>query len=48
MDEIPFQLRPALQSPHPTDEQVIKSIHAKIQSRLSGLRGQSAAEMAGT
>jgi formylmethanofuran dehydrogenase subunit B len=33
MDDIPLQLRPALQSPYPTDEQVIKRIQSAIKEK---------------
>jgi formylmethanofuran dehydrogenase subunit B len=46
MDEIPLQLRPALQSPYPTDEQVIKRIQAAVNSRLSHSSNRDAAAMA--
>jgi formylmethanofuran dehydrogenase subunit B len=35
MDEVPLQLRPALKSPYPTDEQVIGRIQAAIDAKLS-------------
>jgi formylmethanofuran dehydrogenase subunit B len=35
MDDIPLQLRPALPSPYPTDEQVIKLIHAAVDAKRS-------------
>jgi formylmethanofuran dehydrogenase subunit B len=34
MDEIPLQLRPALKSPYPTDEQVIELIHQAVREKL--------------
>jgi formylmethanofuran dehydrogenase subunit B len=34
MDEIPLQLRPVLQSPYPSDEEVIRKIHAAVNLRL--------------
>ena len=43
MDEVPLQLRPALQSPYPTDEQVIKRIQTAINAKLSDLCHQPAA-----
>jgi formylmethanofuran dehydrogenase subunit B len=43
MDEIPLQLRPALQSPYPTDEQVIGSIRKAVNAKLSGPGGQATA-----
>jgi formylmethanofuran dehydrogenase subunit B len=45
MDEIPLQLRPALKSPYPTDEDVIQLIQAAVEARLSKLC--DAAAMAG-
>jgi formylmethanofuran dehydrogenase subunit B len=38
MDEIPLQLRPVLQSPYPTDEQVIRRIHAAVEAKNPGQR----------
>jgi formylmethanofuran dehydrogenase subunit B len=35
MDDIPLQLRPVLKSPYPTDEQVIKRIHAAFNAKRS-------------
>ena len=34
MDEIPLPLRPALKSPYPTDEDVIRRIHQAVHSRM--------------
>jgi len=34
MDEIPLPLRPALKSPYPTDEDVIRRIHQMVHSRI--------------
>ena len=34
MDEIPLPLRPALKSPYPTDEDVIRRIHQAVHSRV--------------
>jgi formylmethanofuran dehydrogenase subunit B len=46
MDDIPLQVRPALKSPYPTDEQVIKRIQAALNKRLpvygSGLQSSFA------
>ena len=33
MDEIPLPLRPALQSPYPTDEEVVRRIRAAVAAR---------------
>jgi len=33
MDDVPLQLRPSLQSPYPTDEQVINRIHAVVNAK---------------
>ncbi len=33
MDEIPLPLRPALKSPYPTDEEVIRRIHAAVKAK---------------
>ncbi len=38
MDEMPLQLRPALQSPYPTDEQVIQSIHTAVKKRIGSCK----------
>ena len=35
MDEIPLPLRPALRSPYPTDEDVIRRIHETVTRRIS-------------
>jgi len=35
MDEIPLPLRPALKSPYPTDEEVIRRIHEAVTRRIS-------------
>jgi formylmethanofuran dehydrogenase subunit B len=35
MDEIPLPLRPALKSPYPTDEDVIRRIHETVERRLA-------------
>jgi len=39
MDEIPLPLRPALKSPYPTDEDVIRRIHAAAAKRPAWLPG---------
>jgi hypothetical protein len=33
MDEIPLPLRPALKSPYPTDEEVLKLIHRAVAAK---------------
>jgi formylmethanofuran dehydrogenase subunit B len=33
MDEIPLPLRPALQSPYPTDEEVLRRIHRAVAAK---------------
>jgi formylmethanofuran dehydrogenase subunit B len=33
MDEIPIPLRPILDSPYPTDEEVIRRIHEKVRAK---------------
>jgi formylmethanofuran dehydrogenase subunit B len=33
MDEIPLPLRPALESPYPSDEEVIRRIHQVVSKR---------------
>jgi formylmethanofuran dehydrogenase subunit B len=40
MDEIPLQLRPALQSPYPSDEQVIRRIQTAVEAKAIGNRNQ--------
>jgi formylmethanofuran dehydrogenase subunit B len=35
MDEIPLPLRPALKSPYPTDEEVVRRIHQAVEKRLA-------------
>jgi hypothetical protein len=35
MDEIPLPLRPALKSPYPTDEDVLKRIRAAVAAKPS-------------
>ena len=37
MDEIPLPLRPILQSPYPTDEEVIRRIHEKVKAKPAWL-----------
>jgi formylmethanofuran dehydrogenase subunit B len=36
MDEIPLPLRPALKSPYPTDEEVIRRIHQAVEKKMDG------------
>jgi len=43
MDEVPLQLRPALKSPYPTDEQVLHRIQAAVDARLARTEGSAAA-----
>ena len=33
MDEIPLPLRPALKSPYPTDEEVVRRIHRAVAAK---------------
>jgi formylmethanofuran dehydrogenase subunit B len=33
MDEVPLPLRPALESPYPTDEEVIRRIHQAVSTK---------------
>jgi hypothetical protein len=33
MDEVPMPLKPALKSPYPTDEEVIRRIRQAVESR---------------
>ena len=42
MDEIPLPLRPALMSPYPTDEEVLKRIVAAVKRRPAWMPAQSA------
>jgi formylmethanofuran dehydrogenase subunit B len=35
MDEIPLPLRPALKSPYPTDEEVIRRIHQAVETKMA-------------
>jgi formylmethanofuran dehydrogenase subunit B len=35
MDEIPLPLRPALKSPYPTDEEVIRRIHQAVEQKMA-------------
>jgi formylmethanofuran dehydrogenase subunit B len=42
MDEVPLQLRPALKSPYPTDEEVLCRIQAAVDAKLSKLYDPSA------
>jgi formylmethanofuran dehydrogenase subunit B len=35
MDEIPLPLRPALKSPYPTDEEVIRRIHQAVEKKMA-------------
>jgi len=41
MDEIPLPLRPALKSPYPTDEEVIRRISVAVADRLSRTSGSN-------
>jgi formylmethanofuran dehydrogenase subunit B len=43
MDDIPLQVRPALQSPYPTDEHVIRRILAVVEAKTSNMRSRTAA-----
>jgi len=50
MDEIPLPLRPALKSPYPTDEQVVRGIShavAKLLSRMPGANGHASTSSVG-
>jgi hypothetical protein len=35
MDEIPLPLRPALKSPYPTDEEVVRRIHQAVAAKTA-------------
>jgi formylmethanofuran dehydrogenase subunit B len=39
MDEIPLPLRPALKSPYPTDEEVIRRISQAVEKKMAGTPG---------
>ncbi len=39
MDEVPLPLRPALKSPYPTDEEVIRRIHQAVQKKPDWITG---------
>ncbi len=41
MDEIPLPLRPALKSPYPTDEEVMRHIREAVQRRPAWLPGRN-------
>ena len=41
MDEIPLPLRPALKSPYPTDEEVVRRIRAAVRRRPAWLPGRN-------
>lgn len=45
MDDVPLQLRPALQSPYPTDEEVLRRIQAAVAARVSNGNGITANKM---
>ncbi len=45
MDDVPLQLRPALQSPYPTDEEVLRRIQAAVAARVSNGNGTTANKM---
>jgi hypothetical protein len=34
MDEVPLPLRPALKSPYPTDEEVVRRLRKAVQRRI--------------
>jgi formylmethanofuran dehydrogenase subunit B len=38
MDEVPLPLRPALKSPYPTDEDVVRRIHGVVRDKINSLR----------
>ncbi|MBN1566908.1 MAG: formylmethanofuran dehydrogenase subunit B [Acidobacteria bacterium] len=45
MDEIPLQLRPALQSPYPTDEEAIRRIQKAVQAKISNEDNKAAGKL---
>ena len=48
MDEIPLPLRPALKSPYPTDEEVIRRIYQAVAEKPAWLPGpETRAPLAG-
>jgi formylmethanofuran dehydrogenase subunit B len=42
MDEVPLELRPALESPYPTDEEVLRRFQAAVAARVSNGNGTAA------
>ena len=46
MDEIPLPLRPALKSPYPTDEEVVRRITEAVAAKPAWLPAASSATMA--
>jgi formylmethanofuran dehydrogenase subunit B len=42
MDEVPLPLRPALKSPYPTDEDVIRRIHQAVAAKPAWSPGPNA------
>jgi formylmethanofuran dehydrogenase subunit B len=45
MDEIPLPLRPALKSPYPTDEEVVRRIRAAVRRRPAWMPGENQTTM---
>ena len=43
MDDVPISLRPAFESPFPTDEEILKSIHKRVRELLLARGGYGAA-----
>jgi len=41
MDEIPLPLRPALKSPYPTDEEVVRRIYKAVTKKPAWLPGSN-------
>jgi hypothetical protein len=47
MDEIPLPLRPALKSPYPSDEEVVRRISEAVKRRPAWLPGRNGQAIAG-
>ena len=47
MDDVPIPLRPAFDSPYPSDEQVLTAIHHRVRELLGGNRMPAGDPLAG-
>jgi formylmethanofuran dehydrogenase subunit B len=47
MDDVPITLRPAFDSPYPSDEEVLTAIHARVSELLGGNRLPAGEPLAG-